>query len=249
MLKKYIDLVVGFLLIFYFFIINTMSLLTFKYLFLILGICFFIYHFIKKYLKKKETLYKFIKKISAVVMAIFILVESVMIFYPKHDLKTNTDYIIILGALVNKNKVSKSLKDRLDTCIEYLEKTNKDIKIVVSGGKGRGEDITEASAMKDYLISKGVDEDLIIAEEKSTTTKENFDFSKQIIEDISHKKISDLNIKVITTDFHTLRSKIISQKSGYKNVTFYTSKSSTSLAVLNYTREFFALICNIIFNY
>ena len=60
--------------------------------------------------------------------------------------------------------------------------------------------------------------------------------------------IENLNIKVITTDFHTLRSKIISKRVGYANTTFYTSSSNGALFILNYTREFFALICNIIFN-
>lgn len=249
MLKNYIDLIIGFLLIFYFFIINTISLLRFKYLFLVLGILCFVYHFIKKYLIKKETLYKFIKKIFVLLISIFILVESIMILYPKHDLKSNCDYIIVLGALVDKTKISKSLKDRLDTCIDYIDKTNQNTTIVVSGGRGRGEDITEASAMRNYLISKGIDKNMIIMEDKSTTTKENFEFSKKIIEDRSNKKIESLKIKVITTDFHTLRSKIIAQKIGYKQIVFYTSKSNFKLSILNYTREFFALICNLIFNY
>ena len=231
MLKNYIDLIIGFLLIFYFFIINTISLLRFKYLFLVLGILCFVYHFIKKYLIKKETLYKFIKKIFVLLISIFILVESIMILYPKHDLKSNCDYIIVLGALVDKTKISKSLKDRLDTCIDYIDKTNQNTTIVVSGGRGRGEDITEASAMRNYLISKGIDKDMIIMEDKS------------------NKKIESLKIKVITTDFHTLRSKIIAQKIGYKQIVFYTSKSNFKLSILNYTREFFALICNLIFNY
>ena len=52
MLKRNIDLIVGSIFIFYFIIINFMSLLMFKYLFLILGLLCFIYHFIKKYLNK-----------------------------------------------------------------------------------------------------------------------------------------------------------------------------------------------------
>ena len=126
--------------------------------------------------------------------------------------------------------------------------THDNPKIIVSGGQGRGENISEASAMKSYLLSKGIDEKNIIMEDKSRTTKENFCFSKKIIEGDSHKKIENLNVKVITTDFHTLRSKIISKRVGYANTTFYTSSSNGALFILNYTREFFALICNIIFN-
>ena len=66
MLKKYIDLIIGSLLIFYFFIINTMSFLRFKYLFLVLGMFCFIYHLTKKYLIKKGKLYKFAKKTTKI---------------------------------------------------------------------------------------------------------------------------------------------------------------------------------------
>lgn len=249
MLKKNIDLIVGFLLILYFLIINFMSLLKLKYLFLILGILCFIYHFVKKYLNQKRIFYKFIKKIFISALIIFALFESVIVLYPKHDLNSKCDYIIVLGALVNKDKISESLKQRLDTCIEYLSLTNENPKIIVSGGKGRGENISEAFAMKKYLISKGIDENFILMEDNSKTTKENFCFSKKIIEKNSNEKIENLNVKVITTDFHAFRSKIISQKIGYKNTTFYTSKSNRVLFILNYTREFFALVCNIVFNY
>ena len=103
--------------------------------------------------------------------------------------------------------------------------------------------------MKNYLVSKGIDEDKIIMEDKSTTTRENFLFSKKLIENSSNEKIENLKIKVVTTDFHTLRSRLISYKAGYKNVSFYTAKSNYHLYILNYTREFFALICNIVFDY
>ena len=95
MLKKYIDLIIGSLLIFYFFIINIMSFLRFKYLFLVLGMFCFIYHFTKKYLIKKEKLYKFAKKILMIFISIFILVESIMVFYPKQNLNSDCDYIIV----------------------------------------------------------------------------------------------------------------------------------------------------------
>ena len=181
--------------IFYFLLINSMSLLRFKYIFLVLGFLCIFYHFIKKYLDGKNKVYKFIRKVFIIALALFFMIEGCMIFYPKKNLKNDCDYIIVLGALVNKNQISKSLQDRLDT------------------------------------------------------TKENFVFSKKLIEQKSSKKIENLNIKIITTDFHTLRSKLISYRAGYKNTSFYTSKSSYYLYVLNYTREFFALICNVIFNY
>ena len=54
-----------------------------------------------------------------------------------------------------------------------------DLKIVVSGGQGEGENITEATAMRNFLVDNGVDSSLIIMEDKSTNTYENFLYSKQ----------------------------------------------------------------------
>lgn len=213
-IKKYVDLILGFLMFLYFLVINSMSLLRFKYIFLALSLFCFIYHFAKKYLNRENKFYKFIEKIFIFLLVLFFIVEGCMIFYPKKNIKDDCDYIIVLGALVNKKEISKSLQDRLDACIDYLKKSEDDCYIVVSGGQGRGEDVTEASAMKKYLIANGADEDLIIIEDKSTTTKENFMFSKKLIEEKSNKKIENLNIKIITTDFHTLRSKLISYKVG-----------------------------------
>ncbi len=88
--------------------------------------------------------------------------------------------------------------------------------MVVSGGKGSGEKITEAKAMKDYLIKNGIDKNRIIEEDKSTNTYENFKYSKLKIEERSQRKLSDLKVKIVTTDFHVLRSKILAYRNGYK---------------------------------
>ena len=64
------------------------------------------------------------------------------------------------------------MKLRLDKAIEYYH-SNKDINIIVSGGQGKDEIMTEALAMKNYLVENNVDEEKIILEDKATTTLEN----------------------------------------------------------------------------
>ena len=59
------------------------------------------------------------------------------------------DYIIVLGSKVNGTKPSYSLQYRIDKAAEYLKSHDKAIAIV-SGGKG--EDISEALAMKNELM-------------------------------------------------------------------------------------------------
>ena len=59
----------------------------------------------------------------------------------------DAEYIIVLGSKVNGTKPSYSLQYRIDKAAEYLKSHDKTIAIV-SGGEGKGEDITEALAMK-----------------------------------------------------------------------------------------------------
>ena len=60
--------------------------------------------------------------------------------------------MIILGAKVNEDGISKTLKRRLDKAIEYYN-TNKNINIIVSGGQGSDEVVTEALA-SEWLLSR-----------------------------------------------------------------------------------------------
>lgn len=245
-IKRNIDIIVGVVFITYFVCLIFLSKLYFKYIFLILGMCFILYHFIKDKLKNKKKLYKWLKRIFTIVICIFIAVEGVIIFYPNKS-KKECDYIIVLGALVNKNKPSQTLQDRLDAAIEYLNISHDNAYIVVSGGQGRGENISESQAMYEYLIQNNVNDKIIIKEDKSKNTEENFKYSKKIIEEHSNKNIEDISVKVVTTDFHSFRSKLISQKFNYNNISFYTSVSKYNLAPLNYLREFFATIHYVIF--
>ena len=88
------------------------------------------------------------------------------------------DAVIVLGCKVNESGVSNSLKARLDTTLEY-HSINPKAKIIVTGGQGSNEPMTEAEAMKRYLVANGVPENIIYKEDKSTSTNENFANSKR----------------------------------------------------------------------
>ncbi|MDU5414489.1 MAG: YdcF family protein, partial [Clostridium perfringens] len=159
--------------------------------------------------------------------------------YPKKSLKP-CDYIVVLGAGIRGENLTATLRDRLDKTIEYLEKTGFNGEIVVSGGQGPGESITEAYAMEKYLVENGVPKDKIVLENKATSTYENLNYSKKIIENLSGKPIKDLDILVVTTDFHAMRSNLLAKRNGYNNIDLYTSKTQWYLVPSMYAREFFA---------
>ena len=66
-----------------------------------------------------------------------------------------TDYVIVLGAEVKGTRPSRSLLMRLQKAEEYA-KENPDTTLILSGGQGSGEDISEAQCMYEYLTTRGI---------------------------------------------------------------------------------------------
>ena len=138
----------------------------------------------------------------AVAFAIFIVCGALMIHASQQGEHVEADAVIVLGAAVHGDKVTWVLENRLNTAIEYLE-AHPSAVCVVSGGQGAGESVTEASAMKNYMVERGIDETRIYAEERATNTNENFSYSKEIIDEVVG---ADAKIAFVTTNFHVYRA-------------------------------------------
>ena len=91
------------------------------------------------------------------------------------------DYIIIHGAGLDGPRPTPLLAGRIDKALELWKKQHQRGKFVVSGGQGSDEVVSEAQAMRDYLLEKGVPADAILMEDKSTTTWENLKNSIAVI--------------------------------------------------------------------
>ena len=142
------------------------------------------------------------------------------------------DYIIIHGAGLDGPRPTPLLAGRIDKALELWNKQHQHGKFVVSGGQGADEIVSEAQAMRDYLLEKGVPAAAILMEDKSTTTWENLRYSLAIINadratgvgatsaaavasgdvtttasDVSGTATSsgDFTTAVVTSDFHVFR--------------------------------------------
>lgn len=125
----------------------------------------------------------------------------------------NCDFIIVHGAgLLNGKTVSPLLAGRLNKGIEVFESSGKKAKIIVSGGQGSDETISEAEAMKNYLLEKGISEHDIIMEDRSTTTLENMIFSKKIMDQM----MSQYRVIFVTNDYHVFRTGTYAKQIGLK---------------------------------
>ncbi len=144
--------------------------------------------------------------------------------------------VMVLGCHVNGDKPSEMLEDRLKEALVLL-KENPEAVCVVSGGQGRGENISEGECMRVWLEENGISPDRIYTEVKSTSTNENFSFSKAIFERLG---ITD-KIAVVTNEFHQYRAKLYADKNGL-SVGHYAVKTSPRLILNYWIRELAALL-------
>ena len=128
-------------------------------------------------------------------------------------IKKEPQTIIILGSGLFGDKVPPLLAQRLDKGLAIYEKFNRKPVIIVSGGQGDDELISEAEAMAGYLMEKGVPADSILLENKSRTTFENLTFSKQLM--LAHGLEQD-RVVLVTNSFHALRAGIYMKQVGLK---------------------------------
>ena len=115
------------------------------------------------------------------------------------------DYIIIHGAGLDGPRPTPLLAGRIDKALELWNKQHQHGKFVVSGGQGADEVVSEAQAMRDYLLEKGVSADAILMEGKSTTTWENLKNSLAVIRADRTSANGDFTTAVVTSDFHVFR--------------------------------------------
>ena len=191
--------------------------------------------------------YKFVRfRVHWIFKVLFIglvvTVGSVVIFVYSFGFTDTVTYkedaVIVLGAGLRGENLSLILRNRLDAAVEYYNE-NPDVVIVVSGGQGPDEDIPEAEAMERYLYEQGVPLNKIIKEDKSTSTEENFKFSKELLE----KHFGDgYNVGFITDDFHVYRAGKTAERVGLENITHTHSSGAISTFLPNGFREFCAVM-------
>ena len=151
--------------------------------------------------------YKKIKKglrvaICCVLLAPFIFMAGISAYGSLDNSDYGEDALIVLGNGIQGEKVGKNLAKRLDKAALYHEK-NPGAAIVVCGGQGPQEDITEALAMERYLVAKGVPQNGIKKEDLSTSTYENVSNAKEILDECFPQGFSSA---LITNDYHVYRA-------------------------------------------
>ena len=136
------------------------------------------------------------------------ITEAVIIGKSFGDPDETVDYVVVLGAKVNPDGPSVSLMDRIRAAYEYARE-HPDTILVLSGGQGTDEPITEAECMFRELFWMGIDPAQLRTEHYATSTWENLKFSLDLIEEETGSRPA--KIGVLSSEYHLLRASLFAK--------------------------------------
>ncbi len=162
-----------------------------------------------------------------IVLSMFFIVFA----FKNASLPCYFDVILVLGCGIKGCILSRTLKLRLNKAMEF-KKTHSKAKLMLSGGMSKGADISEAHAMRKYLVKKGLSEDTLMIEDEALSTFENFAFSTALI--------GDKKVLAVTSVSHTYRAYLMARAAGL-DIRICPAKEPLTMFFTNYIRELIAV--------
>ena len=160
--------------------------------------------------------------VRAVAMGVFAYVAFAFCCYLVYSFvygrivpRPDVDFVVVLGCGLIGRRVPRLLASRLDRAVRAYHaatRTGRRPMVLVSGGQGPGEEVSEARAMGDYLVERGLPADRVLLEERSRNTIENLTFSKAVMDRVrpEHRCV------VVTNNFHVLRAALFARRTGVR---------------------------------
>lgn len=177
----------------------------------------------------------------ATIIIVLVIVLSGLMINAANQKPSGKPTVVILGCGVYGERPSLMLIERMDAAYDYLIE-NKDSACILSGGIGPGEDISEAECMYRYLTSKGIAKERLYKEDKSTSTRENLAFSKEIIE----KHGLNSRVAIVTNEFHEYRAGRIAKTLGLE-ASAVSGRTAWWLFPTYYVRELYGILYEWVF--
>jgi len=218
-------------------VIRAGIMVNFGWFWLIAGAGFLLAAYLRRFGQRPAAVWTS-RLILAGLAAVFVLIGifSIQVISGMHPfVPDDLEYVIVLGAQVRGKEPSLALAQRISKALETAQ-SDQDLTLILSGGQGRGEEISEAQCMWNELTKAGVDEERLILEDQSTTTRENLEFSDRLC-GCAKKRCG-----ILSNDFHLYRALKLAGKLGYEDVYGIAGESEVLMKPHYIVREAAALI-------
>lgn len=181
---------------------------------------------------------KFSKKTKIIFVAVFVLIigncisASSIYQFSLKDETQRADCAIVAGAGVNGNEPSPVFQARLDHAAT-LYRQGMTHTIILTGGYSPEQTFSDAAIARNYLIRQGIPANQILIEEKSTVTRENLRYAKELMITQNLK-----NALLVSDPLHMKRLIIMAEK---MDITAYSSPTPTTRYRSFASRSYFLL--------
>ncbi|MER5932907.1 YdcF family protein [Streptomyces sp. NPDC002054] len=153
--------------------------------------------------------------LAVYVSFIFLCFLGYAFLYGRIRVRGDVDYVVVLGSgLIGGERVPPLLASRLEKGRQIhaaqAARGERVPLLLTSGGQGPDEKLPEARAMADWLIAQGVPAEHVVVEDRSRTTTENMEFSREIMTAAR----PGYRCVVVTNDFHAFRAAMTARRAG-----------------------------------
>jgi Uncharacterized conserved protein len=186
-------------------------------------------------------------------LVIMLILQILIISKVPQVAESGLEYVIVLGTPVRGEMPGRTLKLRLEKAAEYAIQNPETI-MVLSGGRTGADAKAEAEVMRQYLLEKGVPDEQMVLEVRSTSTVENIAYSRILIDMMrkekdkenpsdkralpaylpsmmGHKPDNSRQVGILTSNFHLYRAMQIARKQGMQEISGIASPSDRILFV------------------
>ena len=188
----------------------------------------------KKYPKPVKAVVRVFTALLCVGLVAFAITEAFIIKASFGSPAESTEYLLVLGAKVNRGGPSLALRNRIDAAFDYLT-AHQDSIAILSGGQGSDEPMTEAQCMFEELVDMGIDPDRLWLEDQSTSTWENLKFTLALIEEKTGTRPGKLAI--VSSEFHLFRAGLFAGDLGLETVGVPAETTLPFLKINYFIRE------------
>jgi uncharacterized SAM-binding protein YcdF (DUF218 family) len=163
-----------------------------------------------------------------VALACWLISLGAVLTWGLQDDAQKADAIIVMGAAQYRGKPSPVLRARLDHAVDLWQRSLAP-RLLLTGGIGDGDTISEAAAGRHYVMSRGVPDTAILLENEGRSSSE----SLRSAIDLLHAE--RLRSAIVVSDpFHMLRLEILGRRFG---IDLYTSPALPTAAARRLFRQ------------